>query len=215
MLRPWARLKLQLLQARDRARLRELSRLHPGLRIHPSASTNLAAARFELAPGARLEIGANVFTERLPGELCFQVEADASIVVGEGTWLRGAVQRTHLSAYPGATLSIGKDCWFNGCQLAARERVEIGEGGMIGPGARVYDSEHALDEDRPARVGPVRVGDFTWIGSDATVLCGSEIGSHCVIGAGSLVNGRIEDHSLAVGTPAQVRGRVGTRRAFM
>ena len=50
-------LLLRAIQTWDRLRLRRLMRTHPGLRIDPSSSTNLAVARFELAPGAELVIG--------------------------------------------------------------------------------------------------------------------------------------------------------------
>ena len=42
------RLQLKTLQARDRFRLRRLMARHRGLEIHPSASSNLAAARYDL-----------------------------------------------------------------------------------------------------------------------------------------------------------------------
>ena len=211
----WVRFVLRALQAWDRARLRRLERAHPGLQIHPSASTNLAVARFELAPGARLVIGPGVVAERLPGELCFQVADGAQLEVGAGTWLRCEVQKIRLVVYPGGVLQIGRDCWLNGCQVSAKERVVIGEGAMIGPGTRVYDSDHALDDQRPEKSSPVHIGEFVWVASDVTITRGSFIGAHSVIGAKALVNGRIEPHSLAYGIPAETRGAVGTRRAFM
>ncbi len=213
---PWVRLVLAGLQAWDRLRLRRLMRRHPGLRIHPTASTNLAAARFELAPGAVLEIGPGVVSERIPGEVCFHVEADARVEVGADTWLRCEVEKIRLVAFPGARLSLGPECFLNGCQLSAKERVEVGRGAMIGPGTRVYDSDqHPLDVDTPEKSAPVTIGEFVWVASDVTVTRGSEIGAHSVVGSRALVGGRIEPHSLAYGIPAQVRGRVGTRRAFM
>jgi len=59
------RLQLETLRAYDRFRLRRLMARHRGLEIHPTASSNLAAARYELAEGARLRIAAGVVTERL------------------------------------------------------------------------------------------------------------------------------------------------------
>ena len=55
------------------------------------------------------------------------------------------------------------------------------------------------------------IGDHVWISSDVTVLRGVQIGSHVVIGARSLVNRDVPDHSLAYGFPARVRGPVGDR----
>ena len=58
------RVRLKTIQAYDRFRLRQLRERHPGFRLHPEASTNFASSHFELAPGAKLEIGARVYTER-------------------------------------------------------------------------------------------------------------------------------------------------------
>jgi acetyltransferase-like isoleucine patch superfamily enzyme len=207
---------LRLVQARDRLRLRRLARAHPGLRIDPRASTNLAVARFELAPGAELHIGPGVVTERLPEQVWFHVASGARVEVGEETWLRCEVEKVRLVAFEGAELKVGRECFLNGCQISAKTRVEVGEGAMVGPGTRVYDSDqHPLDEDTPEKSAPVRIGEFSWVASDVTVTRGSDIGAHSVIGTRALVSGVIEPHSLAYGVPAQVRGSVGKRRAFM
>jgi acetyltransferase-like isoleucine patch superfamily enzyme len=209
-------LLLRSIQAWDRLRLRRLMRAHPGLRIDASASTNLAVARFELAPGAELWIGADVVTERMRGELCFHVEAGGRVEVGRATWLRCEVEKIRLVAYPGARLTIGTECFLNGCQLSAKQRVDVGRGAMIGPGCRVYDSDqHPLDEDTPERPKPVEIGECVWVASDVTVTKGSAIGEHSVIGTRSLVAGRVPPHTLAYGVPAAPRGRVGKRRPFM
>jgi acetyltransferase-like isoleucine patch superfamily enzyme len=214
--RLWARLVLWSIQLRDRRRLRGLMRRHPGLRVHPTASTNLAVAHFALEPGAVLEIGARVATERMPDRLWFHVEAGARVEIGEGSWLRCELEPIRLSAYRGAVLHLDRDCWLNGCQISAKQSVQVGEGGMIGPGTRVYDSDqHPIDVDTPEKLAPVRIGEFCWLASDVTVTRGSQIGGHCVIGSKSLVSGSIEPHSLAYGIPARVRGRVGRRTAFM
>ncbi len=210
------RLLLRAVQARDRMRLRRLARAHPGLRIHPTASSNLAVARFELAPGAELHIGPGVVTERFPGAVCFSVATGARVEVGASSWLRCEVEKVRLAAYAGARIVLGRDCFLNGCQLSAKQWVEVGEGAMIGPGVRVYDSDqHPLDLETPEKSAGVRIGAFSWLASDVTVTRGAEIGEHSVVGTRSLVTGRIEPHTLAFGVPARARGRVGERRAFM
>ena len=209
-------LLLRAIQAWDRLRLRILMRRHPGLRIDPTASSNLAVARFELAPGAELVIGPGVVSERLRGEVCFHVESGGRVEVGRATWLRCEVEKLRLVAYPGGRLCIGAECFLNGCQLSAKDRVDVGAGAMLGPGCRVYDSDqHPLDEDTPERPRPVEIGECAWVASDVTVTKGSVIGGHSVIGTRSLVAGRIDDHTLAYGVPAVPRARVGMRRPFM
>jgi acetyltransferase-like isoleucine patch superfamily enzyme len=50
----------------------------------------------------------------------------------------------------------------------------------------------------------VSIGDNSWIGHGTVILPGSEIGRHVVIGANSVVTGKIPDYCVAVGSPAKV-----------
>lgn len=194
---------LRLIQAWDRARLRRLHRLHPGLSIDPTASTNLASAEFHLEPGARLEIGPRVLTDRRRGGLRFHVDAGAQVKIGEGSWLRSHVEPTHFAAFGQGSIELGPFCWLNGCHLSSKERLEIGREVMIGMGTRVFDGDqHDLDDVRKEKTAPVKIGDHVWLTSDVTVLKGVTIGSNSVVGARSLVTKSIPEHSLAIGSPA-------------
>lgn len=55
-----------------------------------------------------------------------------------------------------------------------------------------------------------KVGSYTLIGDNATVLDKAEIGDYCVIGAGALVTEgmKIPGYSLVAGVPARIRGKV-------
>lgn len=48
------------------------------------------------------------------------------------------------------------------------------------------------------------VGDYVYIGIQATIMPGVHIGNNCVIGAGAIVTRDIPDNSVAVGVPARV-----------
>ena len=203
---------LVAIQAFDRLRLRALTALHPGLEIDPGASTNLAAARYELAPGARLRIGAGVVGERMPGALHFSLGPDARVEIEDRTWLRTEIAPIRIFAFEGARLHIGPDSFLNGCHLSAKRELRLGRSVFVGPGSRIFDADqHDFDADRPERIEPVAIGDYVWIASDVIVLRGVSIGEHSVIGACSLVTGDVEPHSLAFGQPARRRGDVGDR----
>lgn len=206
------RIALHAIQARDRWRLRRLRRQHPGLEIHPGASTNLAAARWELEPGARVVIEDGVVTERLPGALRIHVEAGGELRIGAGAWLRTEVGAVQLVVHRGARIAFGPGAWLNGCSISSKAAIDCGERVWIGPGARVYDSDqHALDADTPERSEAIRMGSYIWVAAGVTMLKGAHLGSHVVVGAGSLVTKPVPDHSLAFGVPAQVRGKIGDR----
>lgn len=209
---PHVVLMLRAIQAWDRFRLRRVMRRHPGLRIHPDASANLAFAEFDLAEGARLDIGPGVDTDRRTGGLRFIIGPGAHVEIGEGCWLRSHLAPTIIVAFDGGHLELGPRCWLSGCHLSAKESLVVGRETLIGPGSRVFDSDqHDLDEARRERTAPVRIGDYVWIATDVLVFKGVEIGSHSVVGARSLVTRSLPEHSLATGFPAVVVGELGDR----
>jgi sugar O-acyltransferase (sialic acid O-acetyltransferase NeuD family) len=59
--------------------------------------------------------------------------------------------------------------------------------------------------------GRVRVGPFSHVGLGATVLPGVGIGSRSIIGAGAVVVRDIPDDVVAMGVPARVSNRVGSK----
>jgi acetyltransferase-like isoleucine patch superfamily enzyme len=62
-------------------------------------------------------------------------------------------------------------------------------------------------EHEPERA-PVRIGERTYIGSQAVVLKGVTIGDRCVVGAGALVSRDVAPRTIVDGIPARVRGEV-------
>lgn len=196
----------------DKLRLRRLQALHPGLEIHPTASSNLSRARFELEPGARVRIGARFATERLPGELRFRVGAGARLEIGDDVWMRTDLAPVILAVFPGAVMTIGSDSFLSGCHVSAKASVTLGRRVWIGPGSRVFDGDqHEMDADHPERVEPVGFGDHAWIASDVTVLRGVHVGEHSIVGSRSLVTRSIPPHTIAYGVPAAPQGVVGDR----
>jgi acetyltransferase-like isoleucine patch superfamily enzyme len=165
-----------------------------------------------MGPGAVLKIGAHVVTERTAGALTLLLGPRAHVEIGERTWLRTELEPIHISVFAGARLVLGPDSWLNGCHLSAKRAITGGRRTWIGPGCRVIDSDqHALDADHEERGAPITIGDHVWITSDVTVIRGVEIGSHVVVGARSLVNRDVPDHTLVYGIPARPRGTVGDR----
>jgi acetyltransferase-like isoleucine patch superfamily enzyme len=52
--------------------------------------------------------------------------------------------------------------------------------------------------------GKIKVGNNVFIGMNCTLLPNSSIGDNCIIGAGSVVRGKIPDNSVVIGNPAKV-----------
>lgn len=56
----------------------------------------------------------------------------------------------------------------------------------------------------------VRIGNNIFVGAGAIILPGTIIGKFCIIGAGAVVKGKIDDYSIMVGNPAK---RIGDTRS--
>ena len=206
------RVLLRAIQAWDVLRLAILRWRHPGLEIHPEASTNFASSEYSLARGARLVIGPGAVTERRAGGVRFVLEEGARVEIGEGVWLRSELGPVRIFAFAGAELALAPEAFLNGCHVSAKRSLCVGRRSWIGPGSRVFDSDqHDFDDARPERIAPVEIGDHVWIGSDVTILRGVRVGHHSVVGARSVVTRDIPDHTLALGAPARSHGPVGDR----
>ena len=111
----------------------------------------------------------------------------------------------------GGSLQIGE-----GSQLGANNYitcqggVEIGAHVLSASNLSMISSEHQYQDvdlpilDQGSKHAPIKIGDDSWIGINVTILSGTTIGKHCVIGANSLVRGDFPDYSVIVGNPARV-----------
>lgn len=115
------------------------------------------------------------------------------------------------------TLFIGKNCEIGDyVHIVAHNKVEIGDNVLLASKIFISDTSHGiykgekqsspyvLPNDRPLATQAVQIGNRVWIGENVIVLPGSCIGNGAIIGANSIVNCRIPDNCIAVGTPAKV-----------
>jgi acetyltransferase-like isoleucine patch superfamily enzyme len=112
----------------------------------------------------------------------------------------------------------------DGAVVSVRTRVEIGEGTLIAHGAQVFDNDtHPLDpaerEDhfrailklgpwRQFAIGsaPVRLGRRCWLGFNAAVMKGVELGDDCIVAAGAVVTRSAPQGARLIGNPARPAG---------
>jgi acetyltransferase-like isoleucine patch superfamily enzyme len=116
------------------------------------------------------------------------------------------------------TILIGSGTRFNEQVFLGADfgSIEIGADVIVGMNVVARASDHRFDRTPEILIrlqghnaGSIVVGDDVWIGANVTLLPGTKIGDHSVIGAGAVVNGEIPALSLAVGAPARVIKKLG------
>ena len=110
----------------------------------------------------------------------------------------------------GMDIVIGDNSALNVACWIANDTV-FGADVMMGREVVILSGSHCFDRtDRPMRVQgapprrPVMIGDDVWIGTRAIILPGIRVGSHAIIGAGSVVTRDVSEWDVVAGNPARV-----------
>lgn len=127
----------------------------------------------------------------------FQIDRKASLIVGNNVICRN-FENFHIS---GGKLILHDGVFINNsCSFNCMERIEIGNGTMMGEGVRFYDHDHVYTAEKIEKwqwtTASIRVGRDCWIGSNVTILKGVTIGDNTIIGAGCLVRKDIPSNSV-------------------
>lgn len=110
----------------------------------------------------------------------------------------------------GGDVVFGKNVYVNrNLMLQCEQGIDIGENVLFGWNICIRDTDgHALmlDGEKQTYRKSVKIGSDTWVAADCTILKGTEIASHCVVGCNSLVTGKkyTEQNCLIAGFPAGV-----------
>lgn len=117
-------------------------------------------------------------------------------------------------------LTIGDDAGLSNSTIVCLREVTIGDRVFLGGDSKVYDTDfHSLDADERERAGnpgartaPVVIGARAFVGGHSILLKGVAIGEGAIVGAGSVVRGRVPAGQLWAGNPAApVRVRMSPR----
>lgn len=126
-----------------------------------------------------------------------------------------------LSVLRGGRITIAEKCGIDNCEIVAlnggevvidekttlgsgflavsHKRIQIGKHCSIAPNVTIYDHDHNFNKNgiQPGyKTSEVVIGDNVWIGTGVIILKGTEIGDNCVIGAGTVLQGKIPNNSL-------------------
>jgi acetyltransferase-like isoleucine patch superfamily enzyme len=121
-------------------------------------------------------------------------QIDPTAYIAAGVWIRIPKQ---LKVGPGTQLG-GR------CMIESYGPVTIGRNVVMND-TDVYTAQHLInDPGFNAERLFVTIGDYAWLPHKIILLPGVTVGSHAVIGTGSVVKRDIPDYGVAVGNPARV-----------
>ena len=127
----------------------------------------------------------------------FQINNKADLIVGSNVICRN-FEIFHVSS--GKLILHDGVFVNNSCSFNCMERIEVGNGTMMGEGVRFYDHDHVYTAEKIEKwqwtTAPIRVGRDCWIGSNVTILKGVTIGDNTIIGAGCLIRNDIPANSV-------------------
>ena len=103
--------------------------------------------------------------------------------------------------YVGINSKIGRP----GSYISGAGGVWIGDYVRFGPNVGILSVNHDLYERDKAVGNPIKIGDYCWIGINALVLAGVELGPSTIVGGGSIVTKSFPDgYCVIAGNPAKV-----------
>jgi acetyltransferase-like isoleucine patch superfamily enzyme len=133
-----------------------------------------------------------------------EVELSSNIKMGKGVIVSSF---TKIKASDGV-LELGAGSGFaTGCFIASGEKgIIAGENFLCGPNVSIVASNfviNRLNEGIHTSRG-IRIGNNVWVGANASILDGSEIGDNTVVYANSVVSGKHPPNVILRGCPATV-----------
>lgn len=121
---------------------------------------------------------------------------------------RGSTIHMWANFFDPTNIEIGSDTIVGDhVFLDGRAKLKIGNHVDIASSVMIFNSEHDLEsEEFKARLEPVTIHDYVFIGPRAIILPGLTIGRGAVIGAGAVVTKDVPDFAIVGGVPAKVIG---------
>jgi acetyltransferase-like isoleucine patch superfamily enzyme len=104
--------------------------------------------------------------------------------------------------------SVGDHSMINrDCVLDSRGGLVIGSRVNISPYVQIYTAEHVANSpDFAESRASVKIGDYVWISTRATILPGVTLGDGAIVAAGAVVNKDVPAYAIVGGVPAKVIG---------
>lgn len=166
----------------------------------------------------KVKYGKNLHLKGIP--VIFN-KKDANLKIGDNCIIKSSFLSNLVGLYSrtiivtrveGATIEIGNNVGISGATIYARKGIYIGDNTNIGGNVKILDNDfHPIEvearlADDKEKIGTasITIGKNCFIGCNALILKGTELGDNCVVGAGAVVCGKFEANSVIAGNPAKV-----------
>lgn len=123
------------------------------------------------------------------------------------TTLIGGMSSISRDFVAGAYSYVGPGCLID-------PGVEIGAYTMLAPGVKVVGNDHVFQRPGTAIIfsgrppfKQTKIGRDVWVGANAVVISGTNIGDGAIVGAGSIVTRDVPPLTVVGGVPARVIGK--------
>ncbi|MBI4395831.1 MAG: acyltransferase [Elusimicrobia bacterium] len=133
--------------------------------------------------------------------------------IGERTFFKGGLVIDNASRDRDATgdfqnLVIGSRCYIGmNVFFDLPAKVIIRDEAIVSAGVKILThadcGSRYMSRFFPRKIGNVEIGEGSWIGVNATLLCGVKIGRGSVVGAGAVVTSDVPPGVVCGGVPAR------------
>jgi acetyltransferase-like isoleucine patch superfamily enzyme len=107
-------------------------------------------------------------------------------------------------------IRFGKKVWMSfvvsgNCYFQGGNGISIGDNTIWGPGVGIISANHDPDNKFAWKATrPIKIGRNCWIGMNAVILPGVELGDNVVVGAGAIVTKSFPSNVIIAGNPAKI-----------
>lgn len=117
------------------------------------------------------------------------IRSQGKTQIGDNFRISSYQFKPELFCSKGANLKIGNNVFINrGTSISASKNISIGDHCLIGDMVTISDSNwHEVAPDRSIKMMDIVIGKNVWIGKNAIILPGVQIGDHAVISAGCII----------------------------
>jgi len=117
----------------------------------------------------------------------------------------------HYTSIVSKTVYLGKGVAQNfansgGCYIQGINKIYIGDNTIFAPGVKMISANHDKNDvnKHDKTINPIKIGKNCWIGANAVVLPGVELGDNVVVAAGAVVTKSFSEGVIIAGVPAKI-----------